>query len=146
MISTRKAKQLDATTMFAYSHANTPLGQSELAYYLSYFINSVATLLYNLLRKHSYILLHHPHRFFQCLINERIPELSPMAAGFVELSISTIPCMKVLDYTVEPRLTATSIIRSPRYYGQFFFFWPGITAVHLLIKTLMRSPVNTTTF
>ena len=24
------------------------------------------------------------------------------------------------DYTVEPRLTVTSIIRSPRYYGQFF--------------------------
>ena len=83
--------------------------------------DSVATLLHNLLRKHTYILLDHPHLFFQCLINERIPELSPMAAGFVELSIPTIPCMKVLDYTVEPRLTATSIIRSPRYYGQFFF-------------------------
>ena len=27
--------QLDATTMFTYSHANTPLGQSERAYYLS---------------------------------------------------------------------------------------------------------------
>ena len=38
MISARKAKQLDATTMFTYSHANTPLGQSERAYYLSYFI------------------------------------------------------------------------------------------------------------
>ena len=40
MISARKAKQLDATTMFTYSHANTALGQSERAYYLSYFINS----------------------------------------------------------------------------------------------------------
>ena len=39
MISARKAKQLDATTMFTYSHANTPLGQSERAYYLSYLIN-----------------------------------------------------------------------------------------------------------
>ena len=39
MISARKAKQLDATTMFTYSHANTPLGQSERAYYLSYFIS-----------------------------------------------------------------------------------------------------------
>ena len=29
----------DVTTMFTYSHANTPLGQSERAYYLSYFIN-----------------------------------------------------------------------------------------------------------
>ena len=40
MISARKAKHLDATTMFTYSHANTPLGQSERAYYLSlsYFI------------------------------------------------------------------------------------------------------------
>ena len=26
-----------ATTLFTYSHANTPLGQSERAYYLSYF-------------------------------------------------------------------------------------------------------------
>ena len=26
------------TIMFTYSHANTPLGQSERAYYLSYFI------------------------------------------------------------------------------------------------------------
>ena len=38
MISAQKAKQLDATTMFTYSHANTALGQSEHAYYLSYFI------------------------------------------------------------------------------------------------------------
>ena len=40
MISARKAKHLDATTMFIYSDANTPLVQSERAYYLSYFINS----------------------------------------------------------------------------------------------------------
>ena len=39
MISARKAKHLGVTTMFTYSHANTPLGQSERAYYLSYFIN-----------------------------------------------------------------------------------------------------------
>ena len=39
VISTWKAKQLDTTTMFTYSHANTPLGRSELAYNLSYFIN-----------------------------------------------------------------------------------------------------------
>ena len=38
VIRARKAKQLDATTMFTYSHANTALGQSERAYYLSYFI------------------------------------------------------------------------------------------------------------
>ena len=40
MISARKAKHLDLTTMFTYSPANTPLGQSERAYYLSYFINN----------------------------------------------------------------------------------------------------------
>ena len=40
VISARKAKQLDATTMFTYSHANTALGQSECAYYLSYFIKN----------------------------------------------------------------------------------------------------------
>ena len=38
MISARKVKHLDVTTMFTYSHANTPLGPSEPAYYLSYFI------------------------------------------------------------------------------------------------------------
>ena len=37
VISARKAKHLDVTTMFTYSYANTPLGQSERAYYLSYF-------------------------------------------------------------------------------------------------------------
>ena len=37
-ISARK-EHLDVTTMFTYPHANTPLGQSERAYYLSYFIN-----------------------------------------------------------------------------------------------------------
>ena len=40
VISARKAKQLDARTMFTSSHTNTPLGQSERAYYLSYFINN----------------------------------------------------------------------------------------------------------
>ena len=44
MISARKAKQIDVTTMFTYSHANTPLGQSEHAYYLSYFIKPGAKL------------------------------------------------------------------------------------------------------
>ena len=39
MISMKKAKHFDATTMFTYSHANTPIGQSECAYYLSYFTN-----------------------------------------------------------------------------------------------------------
>ena len=29
------------TTVFTYSHANSPLSQSERAYYLSYFINMV---------------------------------------------------------------------------------------------------------
>ena len=36
----------DVTTMFTYSHANTPLGQSERAYYLSYFINEYIRRLY----------------------------------------------------------------------------------------------------
>ena len=39
VIGARKTKHLDVTTMFAYSHANNPLGQSECAYYRSYFIN-----------------------------------------------------------------------------------------------------------
>ena len=36
-----KAKHFDVTNMFTYSHANTPLGQSERAYYLSYFMNTL---------------------------------------------------------------------------------------------------------
>ena len=31
--------------MFTYTHANTPVGQSERAYYLSYFINMCRVLL-----------------------------------------------------------------------------------------------------
>ena len=38
VVSARKAKHLDVTTMFTYSLANTPLGQSERPYYLSLFI------------------------------------------------------------------------------------------------------------
>ena len=37
------------TTVFTYSHANTPLGQSERTYYLSYFINNLYILLSMLL-------------------------------------------------------------------------------------------------
>ena len=37
VISARNAKHLDVSTMCIYSHANTPLGQSERAYYLNYF-------------------------------------------------------------------------------------------------------------
>ena len=32
---------LHHTSVFTYSHANTPLGQSERAYYLSYFIKTI---------------------------------------------------------------------------------------------------------
>ena len=39
MTTARKAKHLDATTTFTYSHANITLAQSERAYNLSYFIN-----------------------------------------------------------------------------------------------------------
>ena len=39
VISARKGKHLDVTTISTYSHANTPLGQSsERAYYLSYYL------------------------------------------------------------------------------------------------------------
>ena len=34
----RGNRKRDVTTMVTYSHATTPLGQSERAYYLSYFI------------------------------------------------------------------------------------------------------------
>ena len=37
----RGNRKRDVTTMVTYSHATTPLGQSERAYYLSYFINQL---------------------------------------------------------------------------------------------------------
>ena len=37
----RGNRKRDVTTMVTYSHATTPLGQSERAYYLSYFIKHV---------------------------------------------------------------------------------------------------------
>ena len=40
------------------------------------------------------------------------------------------------DNTLELRLTATSVIRSPRYYGHFF--WPGKTAIYFLVKNPTR--------
>ena len=43
VISARKAKHLDSTTMFTYSHANTPLSQWECVYDLSYFINTIVS-------------------------------------------------------------------------------------------------------
>ena len=38
-LSMWRVYSLHHTSVFTYSHANTPLGQSERAYYLSYFIN-----------------------------------------------------------------------------------------------------------
>ena len=38
-LSMWRVYNLHHTSVFTYSHANTPLGQSERAYYLSYFIN-----------------------------------------------------------------------------------------------------------
>ena len=42
VVSAQKPKHLDVTTMFTYSHTNSPLGQSERAYYLSYFIKGLS--------------------------------------------------------------------------------------------------------
>ena len=44
--------------------------------------------------------------------------------------------------TVKPHLTATSVKRSARYYGHFF--WPpGKSAIHFLVK---KALVNTANF
>ena len=45
MIGDVACTTLRHTTMFTYSHANTPLGQSERTYYLSYFINIIYKLI-----------------------------------------------------------------------------------------------------
>ena len=57
----------------------------------------VVTSLVSLLKKHSYVLVDHPHLFFQCLINEEIPELSSSAAIILESSTPKIAYMKCLD-------------------------------------------------
>ena len=57
----------------------------------------VVTSLLSLLKKHSYILVDHPHLFFQCLVNKGIPELSSSAAVILESSVPQIAYMKYLD-------------------------------------------------
>ena len=42
-----ETRKRDVTTMFTYSHANTPLGQSERAHYLSYFITENVSIMRN---------------------------------------------------------------------------------------------------
>ena len=42
----RGNRKRDVTTMVTYSHATTPLGQSERAYYVSYFIIKNSITLY----------------------------------------------------------------------------------------------------
>ena len=67
-----------------------------------------------------------------------------------EQDIKQLLCGWLVTITVEPRLTATSVIviRSPLYYGPFF--WPhGKIAIHFLVKkkpSLIRSPVTTAKF
>ena len=50
---------------------------------------------------------------------------------------------QVRNSTVKPRLTATSVIRSPRYYGHFFGRLAK-TALHFLVK--FNHPVNMAIF
>ena len=45
--------------------------------------------------------------------------------------------------TVEPRLTATSVIRSPHYHGQCFLAWQKGNTISYKKPSLIRSPVNT---
>ena len=54
VISTRKTKHIDITTMFTCSHANTPLGQSERMYYLSFFCKVVYAMCYSVIKRCGY--------------------------------------------------------------------------------------------
>ena len=83
MISARKAKQLDTTTMFTYSDANTPLGQSERAYYLSYFINDCITPQLSLLA--SYI-------FTDCTLIIKYISIVVILTGFDSEKYSLLGC------------------------------------------------------
>ena len=89
MISARKAKHLDVTTMFTYSHTNTPLGQSERAYPLSYFINMYG----NIHSEGTCVLLEIPSmhklvQYFQTLYrNEDIYELKGVHIANFEVDL-----------------------------------------------------------
>ena len=83
MISAQKAKQLDTTTMFTYSDANTPLSQSERAYYLSYFINDCITLQLSLLA--SYI-------FTDCTLIIKYISIVVILTGFDSEKYSLLGC------------------------------------------------------
>ena len=60
VISGCTAKYDDATTVLTYPHANTLLGQSESAYYLSYFINSNLTKKWSLFSWERYFIICKP--------------------------------------------------------------------------------------
>lgn len=53
--------------------------------------------LLKVLRKHSYLLRHHPQLWFQSVINEGPPELSSEAAIILENRLPSVPYMKYLD-------------------------------------------------
>ncbi|XP_078383723.1 uncharacterized protein LOC144666209 [Oculina patagonica] len=53
--------------------------------------------LFLLLRKHSYLLRHNPHLFFQCVFNEGGPELSSRAAAVLETKLPHLPYMKYVN-------------------------------------------------
>ena len=53
--------------------------------------------LFSLLRKHSYVLNNCPHLFFQCLLNDGVPELSSRAAAILETELPNVSYMKYVD-------------------------------------------------
>ena len=51
MLNNKRKCVIHEITMITYSHASTPLGKSERAYYLSYFIISINRKNYNFREK-----------------------------------------------------------------------------------------------
>ena len=69
---------------------------------------------------------------------------SANSASASEPLVRCICLFAVLEQTtVEPRLTATPLIRSPRYYGHSFLARPNCHTFTYKKTPLMRSPVNT---
>ena len=96
-----------------------------------------------------YIIKHYLFVLYKSEKYYKILSVHSMSNILAFLYYSELFCL----YTVEPRFLATSVIRSPRYYGHFF--WPpGWTTIHFLVgkskkqkkTSLIWSPVNTANF
>ena len=129
MISARKAKHLDATTMFTYSHANTPLGQSERAHYLSYFINYYRSLLITIHHYTSLPIITHNYRSLP-ITTHHCPSLHITVHHYTSLSITTITVHHYTSLSITAHYYPSLHITKRDFY-RFAAIQPRLTSVCL---------------